>query len=220
MTKGLDPNVPMCDRGVEWIGEIPTHWKVKKLKYACKIFRGKFTHRPRNAPHLYDGEYPFIQTGDIAKAGKFLIDYKQTLNKKGLKVSTLIPKGTVVITIAANIGDISILGINACFPDSVVGFQPQKELERDFLYYVLLSMKQQFINTSTKNTQMNLNVERIGSNFIIVPDLSEQHKIIQWIENQIFDIGKTEDSIQGNINSLYEYKSILIASAVTGKIKV
>ena len=120
VTQGLYPNVPMKDSGVEWIGQIPEHWEVKKIKYATKIFRGKFTHRPRNDPSLYDGKYPFFQTGDVAKAGKFLVDFKQTLNEKGLRVSTLIPKGTVVITIAVNIGDVSILGIDACFPDSIV----------------------------------------------------------------------------------------------------
>ena len=95
VTQGLYPNVPMKDLGVEWIGQIPEHWEVKKIKYATKIFRGKFTHRPRNDPSLYDGKYPFFQTGDVAKAGKFLVDFKQTLNEKGLRVSTLIPKGTV-----------------------------------------------------------------------------------------------------------------------------
>lgn len=220
VTKGLDSNVPMRNSGVDWIGEIPEKWRTKKLKYCSKIFRGKFTHRPRNDPNLYDGCYPFIQTGDVARSGKFLADYKQTLNEKGLRVSTLIPKGTVIITIAANIGDIAILGIDACFPDSVVGFQPQDEVERDFLYYVLLSMKQQFISTSTKNTQMNLNVERIGSNFITLPETSEQRKIVEWIENHLSSIHLIERVLYNSIENLDSLKSILIAHIVTGKIKI
>jgi len=92
---------------------------------------------------LYDGDYPFFQTGDVAKAGKFLANFRQTLNEKGLRVSTLIPRGTVVITIAANIGDVSILDIDACFPDSVVGFRPSKKVKRDYLYFALSNMKQQ-----------------------------------------------------------------------------
>lgn len=81
-------------------------------------------------------------------------------------------------------------------------------------------MKQQFINTSMKNTQMNLNVERIGSNFITIPSLLEQSKIIDWIENQISDIDKSGLPLYQNIDSLNEYKSILIAASVTGKIRV
>ena len=71
VTKGLDLNVPMKDSGVEWIGEIPESWSVLKLKYATKIMRGKFNHRPRNDPDYYDGQFPFVQTGDIARANRF-----------------------------------------------------------------------------------------------------------------------------------------------------
>ncbi|MDX9987989.1 restriction endonuclease subunit S [Thiothrix unzii] len=220
VTQGLDPTVPMKDSGVEWIGEIPAHWEVKKIKYLAQIFRGKFTHRPRNDPALYDGEYPFFQTGDVARAGKYLKDFKQTLNEKGLKVSTLIPKGTVVITIAANIGDVAILDIDACFPDSVVGFSPNSEIDRDFLYYSLGNMKQQFMDSSIKNTQMNLNVERIGANSTCRPPLAEQIEIVQFIEVQS---NKIDDAVmlqQQQIEKLREYKTTLINSAVTGKIRV
>lgn len=220
VTQGLDPNVPMKDSGVDWIGKIPEHWEVKKLKYIAKIFRGKFTHRPRNDPSLYDGKYPFFQTGDVARAGKYLRDYLQSLNEKGLRVSTLIPKGTIVITIAANIGDVAILGLDACFPDSVVGFSPNEGLDRDYLYYALGNMKQQFMDSSIKNTQMNLNVERIGSNFICEPPTIEQVEITHHIEklestiNQIVKLQLTQ------IEKLKEYKTTLINRTVTGKIKI
>jgi type I restriction enzyme S subunit len=220
VTKGLNPNAKMKDSGVDWIGEIPEGWEVIKIKYAASIFRGKFTHRPRNDARLYDGKYPFFQTGDIAKAEKYLLKYKQTLNERGLKVSTLIPKGTVVITIAANIGDVSILDIDACFPDSVVGFKPQKKYNRDYLYYKLKSMKEKFIGSTVKNTQMNLNVERIGSNFITCPPKFEQKTIVAHIETQSQKINKAITLQQNQIEKLKEYKSILINNAVTGKIKV
>ena len=220
VTQGLDLNVPMKDSGVEWIGQIPEHWEVKKIKYATKIFRGKFTHRPRNDPSLYDGKYPFFQTGDVAKAGKFLVDFKQTLNEKGLRVSTLIPKGTVVITIAANIGDVSILGIDACFPDSIVGFQPKELLDRDFLFYSLLSMKNQFVNSSIKNTQMNLNVDRIGSNYICVCPKDEQINIVEKIEEFNANFENAINLLNREIGKLKEYKATLIDSVVTGKVRV
>ena len=68
VTKGCDRTVPMKDSGIEWLGEIPAHWITKKTKYLARILRGKFTHRPRNDPRFYDGDYPFIQTGDVANA--------------------------------------------------------------------------------------------------------------------------------------------------------
>jgi len=220
VTKGLNPDVPMRDSGVEWIGEVPSHWKVKKIKYCTKIFRGKFTHRPRNDHSLYDGAYPFIQTGDVARSGKYLLDYTQTLNEKGLRVSTLFPQGTVIITIAANIGDISILGIDACFPDSIVGFKPCSEVERDYLYYTLSAMKDQFISSTIKNTQMNLNVDRIGSNFIGLPSKTEQLMIVKEIEFNFSQIEQAVESLKNNIFALDDYKRIVISEAVTGKIKI
>ena len=220
VTQGLNPDVPMKDSGVEWIGKIPEHWEVKKIKYLAKIFRGKFTHRPRNDPSLYDGIYPFFQTGDVARASKFLKNYRQTLNEKGLRVSTLIPKGTVVITIAANIGDVAILDLDACFPDSVVGFSPREKIGRDFLYFALGNMKQQFMDSSIKNTQMNLNVERIGSNYICQPPTEEQKCIVEYIEKIEVDTELAIDLQLTQIEKLREYKATLINSAVTGKIKV
>jgi len=220
VTRGLNPNVKLKDSGVEWIGEIPEHWEVKRLKFSTKIFRGKFTHRPRNDERLYDGKYPFFQTGDVARAGKYLSIFKQTLNEKGLRVSTLFPKGTIVITIAANIGDISILDIDACFPDSIVGFEPNVFVEKHFLYNSLLVMKEQFMSSTIKNTQMNLNVDRIGSNSIAIPPISEQKEIAEYIETASQKIETAITLKKQEIEKLKEYKSSLINSAVTGKIKV
>ncbi len=138
VTKGLDPSVPMKDSGVEWLGEIPTHWNAKKVKYFATILRGKFSHRPRNDPRFYGGEYPFVQTGDVANAEKYIKKYSQTLNDEGLKVSKEFPSGTLVMTIAANIGDMAILNFDACFPDSIVGFVPRDDVNLNFLYYMWL----------------------------------------------------------------------------------
>jgi hypothetical protein len=109
--------------------------------------RGKFTHRPRNDPRFYDGQYPFIQTGDVANANKFIMEYTQTLNENGYAVSKEFPSGTLVMTIAANIGDMAILNFNACFPDSIVGFLPSKMTDIFFLYHLFSSMKKQFFRT-------------------------------------------------------------------------
>ncbi len=88
VTRGIDPCVPMKASGMEWIGNVPDHWEVRRVKQLAKILRGKFTHRPRNDPDFYDGPYPFIQTGEVARAAKVITAYKQTLNEKGLAVSS------------------------------------------------------------------------------------------------------------------------------------
>ena len=113
VTKGLDSDVPMKDAGVEWLGEVPAHWEVKRINQLSEILRGKFSHRPRNDPALYDGPYPFIQTGEVARARKEITSFRQTLNERGLNVSKLFPSGTLVMTIAANIGDVAVLDFSA-----------------------------------------------------------------------------------------------------------
>ena len=86
------------------------------------VARGRSRHRPRDAEHLYGGPHPFVQTGDIKHASLYLTDYTQTYSEAGLAQSKMWPIGTPCITIAANIAETAILGIEACFPDSVIGF--------------------------------------------------------------------------------------------------
>lgn len=145
VTKGIESNVQLKSSGIEWLGDIPDHWHVRKLKYVAKIFRGKFTHRPRNDEKLYSGNYPFIQTGEVAKAANYVTEFTQTLNENGYKVTTKFPKGTLLMTIAANIGEVAILGIDACFPDSIVGFYPNEEIDNEYLFS-LVSGRSKIIN--------------------------------------------------------------------------
>ena len=99
-------------------------WEKKTLDELGTVSRGHSKHRPRNDPDLYGGIYPFIQTADVKNANFYISDYSQTYNEKGLAQSRLWHKGTLCITIAANIADTGILAIDACFPDSVMGFFP------------------------------------------------------------------------------------------------
>ena len=220
VTKGLNPDAKMKDSGIEWLGEIPEHWEQKAVKRMTQILRGKFTHRPRNDSLMYDGPYPFIQTGDVAGTKKYITGYNQTLNEQGLSVSKMFPRGTLVMTIAANIGDMAILDFEACFPDSIVGFVPTKDLLLDYLYYLFIGMKPALLGTATLNTQLNLNIDRIGSLISAHPTLDEQRKIIQYLEIETVRIDKLAAKVESSITVLHEYRTALISSAVTGKIDV
>ena len=220
VTKGLDKDVKLVPSGVDWLGDVPEGWEVKPVKYMAKILRGKFSHRPRNDPAFYDGEYPFIQTGDVSQAGKYVNHYTQTLNARGFGVSKEFPSGTLVMTIAANIGDMALINFNACFPDSIVGFSPEDDVQIDFLYYMFLAMKNKLMSTAVLNTQLNLNIDRISSIFTVHPNKQEQTKIILHLEVQILKIEETKKSMLAAIEKLQEYRSALITAAVTGKIDV
>ena len=220
VTKGLNPDAPMKDSGVEWLGEVPEHWTIKSYRYASEIYRGKFGHRPRNDPAFYDGEYPFIQTGDVARAGKVITSYSQTLNEKGKSVSQLFPSGTLMMAIAANIGDTAILGFEAYAPDSVVGFKPYKGVDIEFLRYSFLAALPAFEQTSTQSTQANLNVDRIGAVKGAFPSFDEQKKIVSYLDKMLEHYEAIEVKVNEQIQLMQERRTALISAAVTGKIDV
>jgi type I restriction enzyme S subunit len=220
VTKGLNPNAPMKDSGVEWLGEVPEHWALKNYRYATKIYRGKFGHRPRNDPAFYDGDYPFIQTGDIARAGKKITTYSQTLNERGISVSQKFPAGTLVMAIAANIGDTAILDFEAYAPDSVVGFKPNENVDLEFLRYSLLAALPALEQTSTQSTQANLNIDRIGTVKACFPPLNEQKSIINELDSLLEKYKAIEIKALEVIELMQERRTALISAAVTGKIDV
>lgn len=221
VTKGVRGDRPMKDSGIEWIGEIPEEWDCKKVKYVTSISRGIFNHRPRNDERCYGGEYPFIQTGDVAGAQKYIESYSQTLNELGKSVSKCFPKGTLTMTIAANVGDAAILGFDAFFPDSVVGFIPNADINDEYLYYIFKAMKPEFVRTAIKSTQFNLNVERIRDLFVpVVVQKSEQLEIAEYLNTKCADIDALIAKKQQYLTEIENYKKSLIYEYVTGKKEV
>jgi type I restriction enzyme, S subunit len=142
------------------------------------VGRGRSRHRPRNAPHLYDGPYPFVQTGDIKAAGLRVTTFTQTYSEAGLEQSKMWPAGTLCITIAANIADSAILGIDACFPDSVVGFQADdSKCDVRYIKYSFDMTKTQYQQVSHGATQDNLSLEKLLGFHLDLPPLLTQHRI-------------------------------------------
>lgn len=152
--------------------------KIVKITDLGTVNRGKSKHRPRNDSILYGGEYPFIQTGDVKKANLHLVDYTQTYNDVGLKQSKLWKKGTLCFTIAANIADSAILGMDACFPDSIVGFLPYENVsDTTYVKYLFDELKLYFQQISKGTTQDNLSLDKICRVKLRVPDYDTQVKV-------------------------------------------
>ena len=221
VTKGVRGEREMKDSGVEWIGEIPKEWVCEKIKYATSISRGLFNHRPRNDERYYNGKYPFIQTGDVANATKYIVSYSQTLNELGKAVSKEFPKGTLTMTIAANVGDVAILNFDAYFPDSIVGFIPNKNIRTLYLFYVFSAMKDEFTRTAIKSTQFNLNIDRVKETFIPVTlNVNEQCEIENYLESKCAEIDGLIAKKEQLVKELESYKKSLIYEVVTGKREV
>ena len=159
------------------LGKVPVDWETTRLRHIADVSRGKFTHRPRNDPEFYGGQYPFIQTGEVVEATGQLTNYSQTLNEKGKDVSKEFEPGTIIITIAGNIGDTAIATFPVYFPDSLVGITPEENVDEYFLEH-FLRYRQPFLNRlSTKTTQKNLNLSLLRPIEVVKPPLDEQKKI-------------------------------------------
>lgn len=164
------------DREAEW----------KSLpEMALDFGRGKSRHRPRSDGRLYGGDIPFIQTGDIRGASHVITQYSQTYSKLGLEQSKLWPKGTLCITIAANIAETSILGFDACFPDSVIGFvSDPKKTSSEYVEYLLQSTKHRLEEKGKEKSsaQSNINLETFEKLRLPFPSLTEQARIVTILD--------------------------------------
>jgi type I restriction enzyme, S subunit len=154
-------------------------WTLQRLDQLGYLSRGRSRHRPRDAAHLYGGAYPFIQTGDVKHAGLYIKDYRQTYSEAGLRQSRLWSAGALCITIAANIADTAILGIDACFPDSVIGFIPdEKKTDGRFVKYLFGATIKQRVRQFTQGAaQDNLSQEKLLSIQLMVPSVNVQKRI-------------------------------------------
>lgn len=154
-------------------------WEAKGLDELGYVSRGRSRHRPRDAAHLYGGPHPFVQTGDVKHAGLYLTEYIQTYSEDGLAQSRMWPAGTLCITIAANIADTAILGFDACFPDSVIGFIPDdKKADARFIKYLFDALLQRKYKQFAQGAaQDNLSQAKLLSLKFPIPGISEQKQI-------------------------------------------
>ena len=184
-------------------------WAEKSLDELGTVSRGRSRHRPRDAAHLYGGEYPFVQTGDVKHAGLYLTDYERTYSEAGVAQSKLWPEGTLCITIAANIADTSILKIKACFPDSVIGFIPENDkADARFIKYLFDAMlKKRYKNFTQGAAQDNLSQGKLLSLKFPVPDFPTQKAIADILSkyDDLIDNNKRRiELLEGSARQLYK----------------
>ncbi len=146
--------------------------------------RGRFSPRPRNDPRYYGGDYPFIQTGDIAGCGHRLSEYRQTLNEKGIHISKKFSAGTIVIAIVgATIGATAILEIDVYAPDSVIGISVNDELYNNVFMEALLQFWQpELVRIAPESARANINLRILQSIPIIDVELPRQLQFASFVE--------------------------------------
>lgn len=225
VTKGLNPDVPMKDSGVEWLGEVPKDWLVSYLNYQLNAI-GDVDHY---MPESVDDGIPYVMTGDLTEfaSGIGFDDCKQVSYSDYLKLSNKIKnsKGDVIMARYATIGTASYVDVDKNFlvSYSCVTIKPNlsKVLGLYLFYYfksqAFLQGIQSVINT---NTQGNVGINDLKKVKVTLPSLTEQQKIIEYLQSTISKLDHLSEQSRTAIELMKERKTALISAAVTGKIDV
>ena len=184
-------------------------WEVKKLGEIGDLARGVSKFRPRNAPELLGGAMPLIQTGDVSKAGMFIKEFNSTYSDLGVSQSKIWKAGTLCVTIAATIGKCAILGFDACFPDSVVGFTVRNEkCNNEYVYFIFKRLQAILEDKAPAVAQKNINLKILNGLEVPLPPLSLQQdfaKRIELIEKQKAQISSTIKDLETLLASRMQY---------------
>ncbi|MFU3617670.1 restriction endonuclease subunit S [Pseudomonas paraeruginosa] len=159
----------------------PKGWELLPFSVVGSLDRGKSRHRPRNDPALLGGTHPLIQTGEVANSRGYIKKYSATYSDLGLSQSKKWDAGTLCITIAANIAKTGILTFPACFPDSVVGFMPNKHVTVEYVQHWLGFLQKNLEENAPQAAQKNINLEILRALLIPVPPKSEQEKFSSMV---------------------------------------
>ena len=163
-------------------GSMPGSWKISTLGEVAQLKRGRFMHRPRNEPRFYGGAMPFVQTGDVVRSGGRIREFVQTLNEDGVAISRVFPAGTILITIAANIGFTGILQFDSACPDSLIAITPNQSLNAEFLEYFLQTQQKKMDKLAPKGTQKNINIQFLTPWPVVIPPKDEQREIVAILD--------------------------------------
>lgn len=221
VTKGLNPNGKTKPSGIEWLGDIPEHWEYGKLKHLCnKIGDGIHSTPTYNS----NGKIPFINGNNLISKKITITDrtsfvdedeyYKHKINLKS---------GALLISINGTIGNLAFYtGEKVVFGKSAAYIELIERSYNKYLFYLLSTdfASKYFISTFQGTTINNLSLSAIRNMTVLIPTVKEQQQIIQYIETETAKIAKTIATIEKEIKLVEEYKTALIAAAVTGKIDV
>ncbi|MEX2208682.1 MAG: restriction endonuclease subunit S, partial [Myxococcota bacterium] len=223
VTKGLDPNVPMKDSGVECLGQIPAHWNVNRTKFAARLRSG---HTPsRQHPEYWqDCTIPWFGLADVwqIRDGQMEYVYETTekISELGLASSAarLLPKGTVILSRTASVGFSTILGVDMATTQDFVNWVCGPTLRPEYLLYTFRSMRHEFRRLTMGSTHQTIYMPDVGTFSTPIPPVPEQDEIIAVIRREATRIDALVAKIRDAIDRLKELRTALISAAVTGKI--
>ena len=225
VARGLDPNVPMKDSGAEWLGEVPAHWEVKRIKFAARLHSGHTPSR-QNAEYWMDCTIPWFGLADVWQVrdgqAEYVVDTSEKISEAGLanSAATLLPKGTVILSRTASVGFSAILGVDMATTQDFVNWICGQSLRPEYLLYVLRAMGPEYRRLTMGSTHQTIYMPDVGTFVTPVPPLVEQDQIVASIRREKADIEALIRKVVAAVEHVKEYRSALISAAVTGKIDV
>ena len=221
VTKGLNPDAPMKDSGVDWIGEIPEHWEVMKTSHIFHHIGSGTTPKSGREDYYSEDGIPFLQTGDLNDG--FINETSKHITEKALRDTNLklYPKGSLVVAMyGATIGKLGILNIDTTVNQACCVLPTSDRVGNKFAMHVLSTAKADLLLKSRGGGQPNISQDTIRNEKIVVPTLAEQNEIVQYIEHSCTPIDGAISNATNQISLLQERKQIIINDVVTGKVKV
>lgn len=221
LTEGFELSAGKRDSGVEWIGEVSSHWTVKRLKWLTPILRGA-SPRPIDDPKYFDeeGEYAWVRIADVSASDGYLHTTQQQLSTLGASLSVKREPGDLFLSIAGTVGKPCIAKIKCCIHDGFVWFPGLKDdMLRDWLFNIF-EAGVAYAGLGKMGTQLNLNTDTVGSIQIPLPPKDEMGAILEKIGEMKLANSSLRHHVMEHLARLREYRSSLISAAVTGQIDV
>ncbi|MBP6187748.1 MAG: restriction endonuclease subunit S [Azonexus sp.] len=214
------PLPPLTAEELAELPELPAGWVYSYLADMGDLGRGKSKHRPRNDPRLFGGSFPFIQTGEVKAANRVVRSYSQTYSEFGLAQSKLWPKGTLCITIAANIAQTAFLGFDGCFPDSVVGFTAFEPVVRaEYIDYFIQAARTRIEAYAPATAQKNINLETLEN--LVVPYCSraEQEAVLCELESKLSEADQLDQTLATALQQADALRQSILKKAFHGQLE-
>jgi type I restriction enzyme S subunit len=227
VTKGLHPDAPMKDSGVEWLGEVPEHWTVMPLRLAARIESG---HTPSRSHEEYwiekDCVYPWFTLGDVWQIrdgkGEYVFETQEKVSQFGLDNSAarMLPANTVILSRTASVGFSGILGVPMATTQDFVNWVCGPKIAPEFLLFVFRAMSKEFERLKYGSTHNTIYMPDIFSFRVALPSLIEQGEIVSNVRESLRRLDGSFDDLLSSKELLQERRSALISAAVTGQIDV
>lgn len=220
VTKGLDKNTKLKDSGVQWIGEVPEHWEVCKIKNKFMIISGG---TPKSDVESYwNGDVVWVTPADYNTEDKVIVKGKRNITKEGLKNSsaTILPKNSIIFSKRAPIGLVAINAVPLATNQGCLGCIPKLNVDTIYSYFLLSSFQKQFELLGSGTTFKEISLSSFSSFVIPLPPLAEQRAIADWLDAKCADIDATIALKEQKQEKLKAYKKTIIFEYVTGKKQV